>query len=283
MLLSNPAAKKTLLTKRQSEPSSSQLQSINIQNLHTEGRMNPLPRLRGKPEKLRPWCWQEKKVRRLIRNRMDGSPFCAYVLGIYDALTEIASDEQTPSFKTLHSHIASKAGCSVSAVKRALSELVDLDVVSIETPPLKGPCTYHLLVAKEPTIAPIEPTLDPTLKRGLGATVEESQKNMVKNYKNPITPTSKKNCEEGANCPLAGSNHQNTLSKLGPRQYVSPSQDLTNVRFMLGRTKTPTAKELDLTLNFFNKLTAEDREQLTDTERTRIEHLAAAHRLERTS
>jgi hypothetical protein len=100
---------------------------------------------RSQPKDSGPWCWQSKKARRLIRERMNGDSQTVYVLSVYDALTEIASDESAETFTTSHPYLAAKAGCSVSQLKLVLGELAVAGLVRIETPKLKGPCAFTLL------------------------------------------------------------------------------------------------------------------------------------------
>ena len=56
-----------------------------------------------------PYCWQSKVARRFICEHFDGDSFGASCLGVYAALTEIASDEESETFTTQQSHIAKKA------------------------------------------------------------------------------------------------------------------------------------------------------------------------------
>jgi len=104
---------------------------------------------RRRPKDTGPWCWQQKKARRLIRERMNGDSKTVYVLSVYDALSEIASDESSETFKTSHPYLAAKAGCGVSQLKLALEELIEAALVLIETPKLRGPCTFTLLAITE--------------------------------------------------------------------------------------------------------------------------------------
>ena len=121
-----------------------------------------------------PWCWQEKEARRSIRKALNGAPMTAYALGVYDALTENASDKMSDRFETFHPHLATLAGCSVAQLKRALKLLVEFGLVRIDTPKLRGACTFTLLALSDTTMAPIEPALALSEKRGSRATTEES-------------------------------------------------------------------------------------------------------------
>ncbi len=104
---------------------------------------------RRQPTGTGPWCWQQKLALRLIRDRMNGDSKAVYVLSTYHALTEIASDEAAETFKTSHPYLAGKAGCSVSQMKLALEELVGAGLILIETPKLRGPCSFTLLAVPE--------------------------------------------------------------------------------------------------------------------------------------
>jgi hypothetical protein len=125
-----------------------------------------------------PYCWQSKAARRIIREYYDGDSFGASCLGVYDALTEIASDEQAETFTTQQSHIARKACLGVTTVKKALPQLRRLRVVDYTTPRLRGPITFTL-VATRLTLAksgnrPHLATVEESTRNNL---LEESQKN----------------------------------------------------------------------------------------------------------
>lgn len=97
-----------------------------------------------------PFCWQGKAARRKIREAAADMKNGSAVMGIYDALCEIASDEQSEFFRCSHPHIAAKAMLSVATVKRALPILEELslaNVISNERPgsKLKATNTYALL------------------------------------------------------------------------------------------------------------------------------------------
>jgi hypothetical protein len=106
---------------------------------------------RGKPGKERPWCWQEKAGRRMIRTMFDSRPKqMSSALSVYDALTEIASDEQRNKFEAAVAQIASYAGVSPSTVWRLLPLLEELSLITIRRNDrpgsrLKAPSTYTLL------------------------------------------------------------------------------------------------------------------------------------------
>src|SRR5262245_45614493 len=64
-----------------------------------------------------PFCWQSKIVRRRIRDAFDSSSNVLSALGVYDALTEIASDFNSERFQVSRAHIAAVSGASVTTVK----------------------------------------------------------------------------------------------------------------------------------------------------------------------
>src|SRR5215469_18808923 len=103
---------------------------------------------RGKPCRERPFGWYEKSVRRLIRKSFDADAQISSTLGIYDALTEIASDEQDNTFTTTHAYIGKMSGYSSATVKRRLTDLENLKVLEVGRNTSKGmrsPSTYSLL------------------------------------------------------------------------------------------------------------------------------------------
>lgn len=92
-----------------------------------------------------PWCWQAKMARRFIRRACDADHNVATALSVYDTLTEIASDEQSPVFTTTHAYVASMSGVSVRTVQKHLSTFVHLGLLVISTPRVKAPSTYTLI------------------------------------------------------------------------------------------------------------------------------------------
>ncbi len=146
---------------------------------HSSGDVNRLPNL----EKLNvrqtqngPFCWQSKAARRKIRDALDGANTVASGLGVYDALTEIASDHQAESFQTTHAHIAKISGLASTCVKQRLRDLKELGLIAIETPNLKMPSTYSILplVAEKPSIDVERPALDIGGQSPSTSTLEES-------------------------------------------------------------------------------------------------------------
>jgi hypothetical protein len=92
-----------------------------------------------------PFCWQSKSARRKIRDAFDATNDVASALGVYDALTEIASDEQSETFKTAHAWIARMSGVSARTIQGRLKVFVELGLVAISTPKLREKSTYIML------------------------------------------------------------------------------------------------------------------------------------------
>ena len=67
-------------------------------------RENPSPRAINDAS----FCWQHKAALRLIRDSFDAAKTVSSAIGVYVALTEIASDEQAEVFVTTHAWIALK-------------------------------------------------------------------------------------------------------------------------------------------------------------------------------
>jgi hypothetical protein len=95
-----------------------------------------------------PYCWQNKEARRLIRNKLDGDTHQKIALAVYDALTEIASNETRSTFTASQPHIGDLAGgYEVRSIQRVLPLLRELGVIHYVTPTgkLRGPLTYSIL------------------------------------------------------------------------------------------------------------------------------------------
>lgn len=92
-----------------------------------------------------PFCWQAKAARRLIRTSLDATNDTASTLGVYDALTEIASDNSSEEFLTTLAWIGNMSGYSKRTVQKRLADLEQLKLVEIKTPSLRAPSTYRLL------------------------------------------------------------------------------------------------------------------------------------------
>ncbi len=119
-----------------------------------------------------PYCWQSKEARRLIRERMNGHESTSAMLGIYDALTEIASNEGSESFKAGQPYIGELAGLSARTVRRLEPVLEGFGIVSIFRPPLRGHHTYTLL-----SLGQGVPTLGHGRSQASCPPVEEHKKN----------------------------------------------------------------------------------------------------------
>jgi len=103
---------------------------------------------RGKPGKDRLYCWQEKTVRRKIREVFDADGRKASALGIYDALTEIASNEKSDTFTKSHDYIASFAGLTGKTSKRIMPIFEKMGIVHVQpngSDGLQQANTYTLL------------------------------------------------------------------------------------------------------------------------------------------
>ena len=105
----------------------------------------------GGPRKIQPpFCWQSKPARQKIRDAFDDEKNVSSALGVYDALTEIASDQESETFQTTHAWIAQKSGFSPRTVQDRLRGLADIGLVKISTPALKCPSTYTILAVRQP-------------------------------------------------------------------------------------------------------------------------------------
>lgn len=122
-----------------------------------------------------PWCWQSKDARCVIRVAFDASNNVASALGVYDALTEIASDEQAETFETTHAWVQGKSGVSVSTIKKHLSRFAELGLLSI-TPRHNAASIYSLLPVGNGWLANGG-------QSGPLATSEESKKNLRRKKK----------------------------------------------------------------------------------------------------
>ena len=119
-----------------------------MKNLRVQDAKGHAPALRE--IKAAPFCWQHKAALRLIRDSFDAEKTVASAIGVYVALTEIASDAISESFTTTHGWIAQKSGLSPRTVEARLPGLVQVCLVRISTPALKCPSTYQLLPVPQP-------------------------------------------------------------------------------------------------------------------------------------
>jgi hypothetical protein len=92
-----------------------------------------------------PFAWQDKRILRKIRESLDDCNTVASALGVYLALTVIASDKGADEFQTTHQWLSSLSGFSPATVKARLKDLKTLGVVQFSTPALRAPCVYRLL------------------------------------------------------------------------------------------------------------------------------------------
>jgi hypothetical protein len=92
-----------------------------------------------------PFCWQDKRVLRKIRDSFDSQNTVASALATYHALCVIASDSGTNEFVTTIPWIASMCGLSPRTVGPRLADLQRIGVIRVRQPRLKAPCTYQLL------------------------------------------------------------------------------------------------------------------------------------------
>lgn len=81
----------------------------------------------------------------MIRDHLDGESLAQLALGVYNALTETASNNGGSEFTTLQGHLAFLAGVSVKSVQRVLPLLREIGVLDYATPKLRGPITFRLL------------------------------------------------------------------------------------------------------------------------------------------
>lgn len=92
-----------------------------------------------------PFCWQSKAARRAIRDAFDASNNVTTALAVYDALSEVASDERSETFTTAHAWIARLSGVSVRTIQSHLRVFETLGLIHVEVPALRAPGTYRLL------------------------------------------------------------------------------------------------------------------------------------------
>lgn len=128
-----------------------------------------------------PFAWQSKAARRRIRDAFDAAGSVASALSVYDALTEIASNEQSETFRAAHAYVAGLAGVSAPTVKRIFPVLREIGLIHVETPALRAPSVITLLAHHELALgngdlalAHDEPALAHSRKRGEISTSEES-------------------------------------------------------------------------------------------------------------
>jgi hypothetical protein len=139
-----------------------------------------------------PFCWQDKRVMRKIRECFDKTHTVDSALAVYVAMTEIASDHQADTFTTTHAHISQKCGCSLRTVASRLKELQQVGLISIATPELRAPSTFTLLAVLQPlqdVTQPMQSVLQRTKKRSLQALEESPEESKKGEAAAPITET----------------------------------------------------------------------------------------------
>ncbi len=107
---------------------------------------------RGSATDEAPFCWQNKRVLRLITETFAESNQAASARSVYLAMTEIASDLQAETFIAGIADIARRAGVSYKTVDRLLGGLVALGVIAVRrrataagSGRIKAPSEYTLL------------------------------------------------------------------------------------------------------------------------------------------
>lgn len=68
-----------------------------------------------------PFCWQSKSAIWRIREAFDESTFLDQAFAVYLTLSELASDEQSPTFKATRRKIAERSGVSMRRVSEILA------------------------------------------------------------------------------------------------------------------------------------------------------------------
>jgi hypothetical protein len=124
-----------------------------------------------------PFCWQNKETLRGIRESLDACANLPSILGVYHALTEIASNEQSNQFTATQSHIAQLAGgICTKTVGRCLKELRELEIISTELSRLRGPLKFDLL--RDGTWIPNDGTLCPNDRTVRGSQLSVSRRTL---------------------------------------------------------------------------------------------------------
>src|SRR5450759_4220174 len=80
-----------------------------------------------------PFAWQDKRVLRKIRQSFDSQHTVASALAVYNALTEIASDFQSPEFVTTAFHISNRAGLSERTAGERVRDLHRIGAIEVFT------------------------------------------------------------------------------------------------------------------------------------------------------
>jgi hypothetical protein len=144
-----------------------------------------------------PFCWQSKAARRLIRQKLPTSKISS-ALGVYDALTEISSDNQSDTFDAAQNYIGLYAGVSGKTVQRISPDLEQLGLVAIKSNYIGGrnaECTYTLLPLGHNVRTPGHGRKQPCCPT-IEESPEESKKNVVEETKAPSATATTTNFEE---------------------------------------------------------------------------------------
>jgi hypothetical protein len=89
-----------------------------------------------------PFCWQDKRILARIRQECQDVDTA---LGVYNALTVVASDTRSNQFATTHAWLASLSGLGERTVRTRVHDLARIKVIAVSTPKMKAPSTYTLL------------------------------------------------------------------------------------------------------------------------------------------
>lgn len=156
----------------------------------------------SRPRKINdaPFCWQSKPARRKIRDSFDAEKTVSSALGVYDALTEIASDKESETFQTTHAWIAQKSGLSPRTVQDRITGLAEISLVKVFTPALKSPSTFTLLAVPQPLQSDRQP-LPSVRQRTKKAPLRSLEEKDEENPKNGIPESHKLGKSEPANTP----------------------------------------------------------------------------------
>ncbi len=112
------------------------------------GKCKPITRAQPRIEA--PFTWQSKVVLGRIREAFDSEGTVSSAIGVYVALTEIASDSHSSEFITTHAWISQKSGLSLRTIQARLSVLTEIGLVHIVTPTMRAPAHYKLLSVRQP-------------------------------------------------------------------------------------------------------------------------------------
>ncbi len=164
-----------------------------------------------------PYCWQNKKVLTHITETFAESDRAASARSVYVALSEVASDKRSDTFKVRKALIAYKAGVSIKTVERILKDLEKLGLVKSErgfaevgSGTIKAPNTYTLLSMRLGDATTMRHEGKPTSKSDK---VEESEKNVVVARAREADPQLKELCEQIA---AASATEDELVEKLQP-------------------------------------------------------------------